>query len=329
MPQRPTEAVLAALVARRYYLGDCTKSEIADDLGISRFRVARLLDTARREGMVKIEVSSPDRLDAALSEELQRAYGLAHTIVLDAPDEDPVSLRGALGAIAADVLREVVTPDEVLGVAWARSLQGIADSLRKMAPCPVVQLTGALSGPDGSDIIDLVRRVAQAGGGTPHVFYAPLVAPDTASARMVRRQPDVLRAMDMADRVTVAVVGIGSWQPGLSTVFDNVEPEARDRASALGTIGEISGAFIDAEGREVTSPLSRRVIGVTHRQLTEIRTVLTIAYGAGKAEAVAASLRAGLVNGLVTHSTLARRLLEIDQAMQNATYEESSDAVPR
>jgi len=52
-----------------------------------------------------------------------------------------------------------------------------------------VQLTGAMSRPDGSDVLDLVRRVAQTGGGTPHVFYAPLVAPDAASARTIRRQP--------------------------------------------------------------------------------------------------------------------------------------------
>jgi DNA-binding transcriptional regulator LsrR (DeoR family) len=177
-----------------------------------------------------------------------------------------------------------------------------------------VQLTGALSGPDGSDIIDLVRRVAQAGGGTPLVYYAPLVAPDAASARVVRRQPDVSRAIELAAKVTVAVVGIGAWSAGLSTIFDTVEPDARERARTLGTIGEISGALIDADGCAVASPLSRRIIGVTAEQLEAIDVVISVAYGEGKAAAVAAALRGGLVNGLITHTGLARALLDAESA---------------
>jgi DNA-binding transcriptional regulator LsrR (DeoR family) len=307
--RRPTEIVLTARVARRYYLEDRSKTEIAQELGISRFRVARLLDLARRDGMVRIEIRAPDSVDTELSEDLQRVFGLTHAIVLDLPDDDPTTLRRMLGNATGDVLREIVTPRDVLGVAWARSLDGIAGGLGKIAPCPVVQLTGALPDPEGSDIINLVRSVARAGGGTPHVFYAPLVAPDAASARVVRRHQDVARAMQLAAEVTVAVVGIGAWGPGLSTVFDNVDENMRNRTAALGAIGEISGALIDANGHAVASPLSRRIIGVTAEHLEGIRTVLSVAYGVGKAAAVAAALRGGLVNGLVTHSTLARALL--------------------
>jgi DNA-binding transcriptional regulator LsrR (DeoR family) len=195
-------------------------------------------------------------------------------------------------------------------MAWARSLRGIGTSIKGLAACPVVQLTGALSGPDGSDVIDLVRRVAAAGGGTPHVFYAPLVAPDLASARVVRRQPDVSRAMALAAKVTVAMVGIGAWQPGMSTIFDMIEPAARERARAQGTIGEISGALIDANGRAVTSALSRRIIGVTAAELEAIDVVISVAYGEEKARAVSAALRGGFVNGLITHTALARALLD-------------------
>ncbi len=58
MAQRPTELILTARVARMYYLDDRSKTEIADELSISRFRVARLLDSARRSGLVRIEIES-------------------------------------------------------------------------------------------------------------------------------------------------------------------------------------------------------------------------------------------------------------------------------
>ncbi|WP_375490298.1 sugar-binding transcriptional regulator [uncultured Jatrophihabitans sp.] len=305
---------MTARVARRFYLENKSKIEIADELGMSRFRVARLLDAARRDGLVKIEINAPDRVDVQLCEDLQRRFMLQHAIVIDVPEDDPIMLRRMLGRMAGDVLRDTVTDGDVLGLAWARSLKSMYREVGRLAPCPVVQLTGALEDPDGSDIIDGVRRVARAGGGTPHVFYAPLVTPDLASARVVRRQPDVSRAMELARTVTVAVVGIGAWRAGLSTVFDHVEDRARREASSLGTIGEISGAFIDAQGRPVASPLSKRVIGLTSDTLSAIRTVLGVAYGPGKAPVVAAAVRAGLVNSLVTHSALARALLDETEA---------------
>jgi hypothetical protein len=43
-------------VARRYYLQEQSKVDIAALLGISRFKVARLLDEARSTGLVRIEI---------------------------------------------------------------------------------------------------------------------------------------------------------------------------------------------------------------------------------------------------------------------------------
>jgi DNA-binding transcriptional regulator LsrR (DeoR family) len=312
------ELILMARVARLYYQDDRSKSDIADALGISRFRVARMLDAAKHAGIVTIRIESPAGLNAELSADLQQAFGLAHAIVIDVEDDEPETLRRRLGEVAAEVLQEIVGPADVLGLAWARSLRGIGPAIKSMASCPVVQLTGALSGPDGSDVLELVRRVAHANGGTPHVFYAPLVAPDPASARALRRQPEVARAVDLASRVTVAVVGIGAWEPGLSTIYDMVEPDARRRASALGAIGEISGALINSEGAPVQTPLTRRIIGVTGEQLAQIDKVISVAYGRAKAGAVGAALRGGLVNGLITHAGLARAVLDSEAGRQSS-----------
>jgi DNA-binding transcriptional regulator LsrR (DeoR family) len=44
--------------------------------------------------------------------------------------------------------------------------------------------------------------------------------------------------------------------------------------------------------------------------LASIPTVLAVAYGAGKSSSVLAVLRGKIVNGLVTHTSLARALLD-------------------
>jgi len=56
--------------------------------------------------------------------------------------------------------------------------------------------------------------------------------------------------------------------------------------------------------------LGKRIIGVTGQQLAAIKVVLGIAYGEGKVGAVRSALAGGLVTSLVTHSALARLLVE-------------------
>jgi DNA-binding transcriptional regulator LsrR (DeoR family) len=56
-----------------------SKVDIADRMGISRFRMAPLPDAARDAGIVRIEVGLPAGiLDVALSAELCSAFGLEH-----------------------------------------------------------------------------------------------------------------------------------------------------------------------------------------------------------------------------------------------------------
>ena len=64
-------------------------------------------------------------------------------------------------------------------------------------------------------------------------------------------------------------------------------------------------------------PLAKRIIGITGADLAGMRTVLAVAYGDEKAEAVRAALHGGLVSGLVTHASLARQLLYAVQTVDD------------
>src|SRR6201996_3564727 len=93
---RPSEVVLAARVARQFYLEGVSKVDIADRLGISRFRVARLLDSARESGLVRIEIGLPGgSLDVGLSAQLCSVFGLRHAFVFNF-HEDSSPLRARL-----------------------------------------------------------------------------------------------------------------------------------------------------------------------------------------------------------------------------------------
>jgi DNA-binding transcriptional regulator LsrR (DeoR family) len=303
--------VLTAAVARRYYVDGKSKIQIAEEFNLSRFKVARLLDIARSTGLVRVEIGYPGAVDLELSDRLQDAFGLKHSIVIDTPDDDVASLRRHLGKAAAELLTEIVTPEDVLGLAWARSVSTMAAALTRLAPTPVVQMTGALSRPDGDDAsVDVVRDVARTSGGPAYFFHAPFIVPDAATARALRKQPEVARAFEQLGAVTKAVAGIGRWEPEQSTLYDAVTEKERQRLRRQGVCAEISGVFVKTDGSLVTNSLTDRMIAVSGVQLRAVPEVIAIPYGTAKAPAVRAALRSGLVNSLVTHSTLAVALFD-------------------
>ena len=310
-PRGPAQLVLTASVARRYYLDGRSKVEIAEEFALSRFKVARMLDDARSSGLVRIEIGHPGVVDVELSARLMEALGLTHCVVTDTPDDHPATLREHLGAAAAELLTEIVTPDDVLGLSWARSVSAMAAELRVLAPVPVVQLTGALARPGADDSsIELVREVARVAGGAAYFFSAPMAVPDPTTARALRGQPEVARAFGLIGSVTKAVAGVGAWQPEQSTLYEATSEAERAELREAGVCAEVSGVLIDDDGEPVTAPLTERMIGITAAQMRAVPEVIGIVYGLAKARAVLAAVRGGYVDSLVTHSTLATALID-------------------
>jgi DNA-binding transcriptional regulator LsrR (DeoR family) len=306
----PAEIVLAARVAREFYLGGVSKVDIADRLGISRFRVARLLESAREIGMVRIEIGLPGgTLDAGLSAELCSAFGLRHAFAYNFPDDDERALRRRIGEAAGQALMDIITPQDVLGLCWARSLSELAATLTRMPPCPIVQLTGAVPPPDGRDLLDLVRGVARIGGGPAHVFYAPMIVDDAETAAVIRRQTDVAGAFALVPSVTVTMLAVGAWAPGLSTIYDALGQQEREAMARVGVCAEMAGVFLGEDGKPVQTALDSRMIVTPGPALAKIPCVIAVAYGLPKFAAVQAAIRGGMIHGLVTHTSLARALL--------------------
>jgi DNA-binding transcriptional regulator LsrR (DeoR family) len=236
---------------------------------------------------------------------------LRHCVVTDTPDDHPAAMRAHLGAAAAELLTEVITVNDVLGLSWARSVSAMATALQRLAPVPVIQLTGSLARPDGDDSsIELVREVARVAGGPAAFFYAPMAVPDAATARVLRQQPEVARALSLIGSVTKAVAGVGAWEPEQSTLYDATGEKERKWLARRGVCADVSGVLVDADGEPVPADLTERMIGITAAQMRAVPEVIAIVYGLAKTRAVLAAVRGGMVDSLVTHSTLATALIE-------------------
>jgi DNA-binding transcriptional regulator LsrR (DeoR family) len=312
MRMGPAELVQAAAMARRFYLEGKSKIQIAQEFGVSRFKVARVLETALERDLVRIEIRVPAELDAERSDALRARYGLRHAVVVESPADAEADTADPenLGEVAADLLGELVTEGDVLGLAWGRSTIHMAAALDQLPPCTVVQLTGVYdAGTAERGSVEAVRRAAQVSGGEAHPIYAPMLLPDSATAAALRGQTGIARAFEYFDKVTVACVSIGAWAPGISTVYDMLSEGERAHYASLGTAAEMSAHLFDTEGRRIGRDLGERCITVEADRLRRIPEVVAIAGGHRKAAAIGAVLRSGLVTSLVTDTAAADYLL--------------------
>lgn len=308
---KPAESVQAVTIARRYYFENLSKKEIGDEFGISRFKVSRVLDRAREAGLVRIEIGLPAAIDAELSDRLRRAFGLHYAIVITAPNEPDELLRAHLGEMAASLLTEVVVEGDVLGIGWGRSLNSMTAALRGLAHCTIVQLTGAIGSADVlENSIEMVRRVAAVSGGRAYPIYAPLVVDTPETADAIRRQPQVAEAFRLFDRLTKAVVAIGSWDPPDSQLRNGVDEFEREAMRSLGVRAEVCSTLVDDDGHAVAAELTVRQIAIGGDQLRRIPEVIAVAGGRAKAAAIRAVLIGGYVTSLVTDASVAQVLLD-------------------
>jgi DNA-binding transcriptional regulator LsrR (DeoR family) len=305
-PGRRAEFERAALAARRYYLEDRSKIEIGEELGISRFKVARLLELARREGIVKIEIQHPGGIDRDLSDALSSALHIRRALVLDTATQP----RTQVGAVAAEYLRGIVRPGADVGIAWSRSTQALVEHLHDLPRCTIIQLCGVITHATGEEQnVELVRRAALNVGATPVAFYAPLVVSDATAAATLRRQPGIADALRHCNELSAAVIAIGQWAAGDSTVHDALPARERSVFAKRGAVAETCGILFGADGRPLRDGLQRRTIAATEAQLRRAGDVIALVSEPHRTPAIRALTRSGIVSTLITHRAVAERLL--------------------
>lgn len=303
----PDEAVRLAYVGKRYFLDSQSRLQIASEMKVSRFTVARLIQKALDTGVVKITISAPGRLDALLSVELAARFGLANAYVISTATDNSAELRAALGAMAAELIASVVVEGDIVGLSAGRTVIEMSRALGEIAYCDVVQLTG-VADPVQERGTEAVTTMSQRSGGAVYPLSAPFLVTDAAAAAAIVRQPTVKQSLARLDNLTRAVVTIGAW-PGDSLLRESLVPsgEAADLVAA-GIVAEIGTTLLDAHGRPI-DVLAPRMIGISTSQLRAVPQVIAVAGGSQKHAAIAAVLKSGMISDLVTDENTARYLL--------------------
>ena len=175
-----------AHVAQRYYLEDWKQSDIAQELGVSRPLISRMLREARELGVVEIVIHEPGAKSAILLERLRRTNAIqGGVLVEDGEDGDATNRLLSQGAV--DLLRQIGA--RRLGVGWGYLIGQLVAWLEEN-PQPnstvtdICPLVGNASIPARNyQSNENVRLMAQQLGAAPHFLYLPAL-PDNLEEKL-------------------------------------------------------------------------------------------------------------------------------------------------
>jgi deoxyribonucleoside regulator len=318
MPWIDNRLELLAEVATLYYEDGLTQEEIAGRLSISRSNISRLLTEARVNGVVEIHVNYPWQTSAALQTQFMKRFDLSAVRILKNERGDYQQMLRGLGALAARYLERMIVDRSTLAIGWGTAVHEVVNALRpaKRSDVDVVQMIGALG--SGNQLIDgpeLARVLANRLGGRFHYLHAPLIVGSAEMQRALVNEARIHKTLEMARRAALAVVGIGSVEPSMSSLVRAGYLTKQELAGIRksGAVGDICARQFSLRGDILDIELNQRVVGIDCAALKSIGCVIGVAGGLLKAPAILGALRGGFVDVLVTDAQAAEQVLHLDK----------------
>ncbi len=309
-------AMQLLMVARRYYEDGMSQDQIGHEIGYSRPTISRMLEEARRLGIVEVRIAHPLERIMFLEKLIKDRYNVKHVRVTTT--SSPNGGVADVGRAAAELLDGIVRPEMTVGLSNGRTHMAMIDALQPEHPLDVtfVQMVGSLGGNDQLiDSPELCRRFATAYGSTYRVLNAPLLAPNPQTALTFMSEPTIAATLRIAASANIAVIGIGSGLRRPSGVFTHwLTPTHVQMLHRRGAVGHVLGHFIDRDGNVVESPFEEVVIGLSPSRLREIPEVICLGAGANKAPGFAAALHGGLINSVILDFEAAQALAYLPEA---------------
>lgn len=312
---------LLVQVAWLYHVGGMSQEEVGQALGISRFKVTRMLADARERGIVRVRIEHETSQTLLLGDRLRDHFGLTEVIVTPClpPDDthNPAArsdiARRGVGIAAAGLLSRMLAAENpvTIGIGWGRTIAAMADAITgvRKKDARFVSLMGSLTRTAATNPFDVCTRLAAIVGGEAYFLPAPFILDSEEAYRVIMNQRIVRETLEVARQADAAFVSVGECRPD-ALLFSSgiISTDEFARLTASGAVADTTGKFFDAEGRLVDSELNRRTPSIGVDDLAR-QDVVLLAAGGEKVAAVDALLRSRLVRRLVIDGDLAMALL--------------------
>ncbi len=305
-----------AQAAWLYYVGNLSQQDVSDRLGISRFKVLRMLADAREQGMVRISVEHRTSRTLELADRLAAAFDLKEVQVAPVPAKltDDSYARSAVAILAANYLARIAGSETPLtvGVGWGRTLSRMADNLSGISNdgLTFVSLMGSVTHATHTAPGDVCVRLAAQTGGRALLLPAPFVADSPAACELFMNQRLVREAMQTARNADHALMSVGECRDG-AVLFESdlFSEEQLQQLRDADVVGDCCGVFYRTDGSIADIELNKCTPCVQPGDMRKMDSVI-LTSGVRKCAATLAVLRAGFTSRLLVDEALAQALLD-------------------
>ncbi|MFZ7131683.1 MAG: sugar-binding transcriptional regulator [Eubacteriales bacterium] len=307
-------------ICHMFYKQELSKVEIADKMHISRFKVSRLLDKAKKEGIIKIEIITPSHTSEELfdlEEKLEEKLDLkAIMIVTGSRDNDDINAR-QLGEKTSSFLLETITSNEVLGISWGTTVSEVIKAIPKntgISDIKIVQLTGGLGQLNTIDGMKMIHMTGEKFNTEVSMFMVPVFVNTKEMKNILLADPDIQETTQLFNTISIALVGIGSWFPDIKTNLHKAGRFSDADVELLlkkGVVGDVFNHLVDIHGNILDGTLEDRLMTIDIEKVMKIPYVIGVAGGISKAHAIIGSVRSGCIDALITDQYTAYKMLEI------------------
>ncbi|MDR0271686.1 sugar-binding transcriptional regulator [Paenibacillus sp.] len=303
---------LSIEAARLYYLSDYSQMEIASRLGVSRPTVSRLLQYAKEQGYVSIQISDPLEDLNELALQIKHKYELDMALVCYSPVNEYKEIQKHISKAAADYLHETVKDSDIIGVTWGRTMHAVALQLqqKQVRGVEVVQLKGGISHSHvNTYAAETVNLFAAAYHTIARYLPLPVIFDSIAVKKMVEEDPHIRRIFEMGKQANIAIFTVGTLNDdALLFQLGYFSEEEKLLLQSKG-IGDICSRFFDAQGNLCSEEINNRTVGIDLHDLRSKEQSILVAGGQRKVEAIRGALVGKYANILVTDQFTAQALL--------------------
>lgn len=242
-----------------------------------------------------------------LEDQIRQNFHIAQVIVVPGDSELSPYVKKELGRTGAAVLRRMVSKDGVIAVTGGSTMAEVANHLQ-----PIPQFKGSLFVPARGGLGEslelqantIASNMAKKTGCQYRLLHVPDHLGEEAYQSLI--QDTTIKEMLQVIRTSRIVVhGIG--EALVMAKRRKVDPETMQSLLQDGALAEAFGYYFDQKGVVVHK---MPTMGIRLEDIQQTETVIAVAGGKSKGESIAAVMRFGHDDVLVTDEAAAREMLK-------------------
>ena len=304
------------------YNGNYSHTEIAKSLNISRVTLNKLLEEAKKDGMVRIEVVDVRNTGNNFSTEIElcKKFKLKNVVLTDCSGLDEETTNAKIARNAAEIFDRYIGNKMSVGLTWGSTIKAMTSMVSERQNLNGITVYSMVGATENSNIsfqpTIIAQKLAEKLHATLKINTAPFLCSSASLCKQLKNEPHIAKVLKTANTNDINIVGIGKTPsiglktPNGTTYNQKTIEELRE----CGAVGDIGGIYFDINGKICKTDINNRAVSINLNDLKKHDMVIGVGGGKGKERSILGALRGGFIDVLVTDLQTANRVLELYDA---------------